>query len=1694
MKTRLLIFTLVLFTQIGFSQWVKLGNTIDGEAAFDYLGDSKQLAISGDGNIVAVSSPDNSNCRGSVKVYRNINSIWTLINNEIEGNSNSLLGTSIELSKNGEIIAIGEPGNNNIRILENTNNSWSQKGNEIKTLFNANIGNNIAMNADGTFLATTISDKIIIFKFSNNVWSLNREIILPGNRNFLNTASLEFSDNGNFLIVGNRLYNGNNDGTEDGRVLIYENVNDVWSQKGSAIISNNNESYFGDSVDISGDGSLIVVGSPHTEVNGNTQAGFARTYKFENNDWIQVGSDINGLVEDINLGRSVSLNIDGSILAVGADGRGSSGNGRGIAQIFRFENNDWVKIHSTIIGEASRDAFGASIALNDSGSIVAIGAPDNDNNSSNSGNVRVFIDDNAPKFTAIPDQNFEQYLIDEGIDTELVLDGKIKTEDAIGRLELNLNGKNVSNLTGIEAFVDLEVLYAGGISNSDGFTLSSVNLFSNTKLKQLFIAGNELSTIDLSNNTELTQIVISRNNLSTLDLTNNTKLLRLDAGENNLTTIDLSQNTLLERLRLTDNQLTNISLINNRKLDFINVDKNQLSELRVQLLLDLTVLEFAENNLSTIDLSRNTKLVAIDFSQNNFREIDVSNNDKLTGFIANDNQLTEIDLVINDRLTYFNASRNNLVNVNLSNGNNQQLINFDCLENPQLLCIQVSDATFMERFRNNIDAQTDFNIDCPKLTAIPDANFEAYLESINAGNGITGDGFVSTELIEILETLDIRSKNIADLTGIENFTALKTLNATNNNITAIDISNNLALETLFISQNNLTAIDLSTNVNLKDVNVGENQLTSLSITENINLESVNFRNNAVTNIDFSKNTKLKNVYSNRNNLQSLDVSMLPDLETLWCANNQLSALNIANNIKLTSLDCGDNAITILNVDANTALEQLFVSRNQLTALNVDKNTALTILVCEQNSIEFLDLSANEFLTRIICNDNALLSLNLKNGNNSNIQNSDFSAFANPSLTCIQVDDVNYSDNTWSAIDMQMSFSTNCPDLVAIPDANFEAHLESLNLGNGIVGDTFVDRKLLNNVTSLSIDSKNISDLTGIEFFTSLTFLDVVDNNLSQIDLSNNILLETFIADFNQFTTINLSANVKLKTFEARNNQLSSLDISMLVDLQTLELEDNFLTELDVTLNTKLAILDLKDNQLENLDFSNNPALLIFEANNNSLRFINLKNTANPTISTFNTLNNPKLTCIEVLDVDYFAQFSSNIDAQTAFYFNCPSTTAIPDANFEAYLESINVGNGAVNDGLVLTEKIEVLETLDIRNKNIADIKGLEDFTVLKELLADNNAITQIDLSQNLNLEKLFITNNQITNLNLGNNLKLKNLDAGTNNIFFINVSDLKDLESLSLYNNQLTSINLISNQKLQAFIANDNLLEYVDVRNNPALFWLDLDDNLLEDLMLKNGNNTNISQFSITGNPNLGCVEVDDVDFSNTNWTEKDATANYSLDCAPFNDSCTKAIPLIYNQPTTGDVNSGTANNTPFCAVGNVIADVWYTVVVPDSGEFSIEGTTPIGDLKFAVYTNCQSTVPITCGSNISLKNLTVGETFYLKIWVESASAKTNQNLESGLFTITVSESSVLSIENTVVEKSISLYPNPATSFVSFKTANNTNIEFVEIYNTIGKKVFYKKINSNQEFTINTKNFASGIYFIKAKVDEILLLKKLIIK
>ena len=163
--------------------------------------------------------------------------------------------------------------------------------------------------------------------------------------------------------------------------------------------------------------------------------------------------------------------------------------------------------------------------------------------------------------TYIPDDNFEQALIYLGYDT--VLDDSVLTSNIDVVSQIELNGRYISDLTGIEAFISLTHLH---LENNQ---ITSVDLSSNTALNYLIYAEDQTTSLDLSSNTALGLLYCVGTKITSLNLSSNTELHILILGNNQLTSLDLRNGN--------NSNLSDISTVNNPNLNCINVDNFQYS-------------------------------------------------------------------------------------------------------------------------------------------------------------------------------------------------------------------------------------------------------------------------------------------------------------------------------------------------------------------------------------------------------------------------------------------------------------------------------------------------------------------------------------------------------------------------------------------------------------------------------------------------------------------------------------------------------------------------------------------------------------------------------------------------------------------------------------------------------------------------------------------------------------------------------------------------------------------------------------------------------------------------------------------------------------------------------------------------------------------------------------------------------------
>jgi hypothetical protein len=427
---------------------------------------------------------------------------------------------------------------------------------------------------------------------------------------------------------------------------------------------------------------------------------------------------------------------------------------------------------------------------------------------------------------------------------------------------------------------------------------------------------------------------------------------------------------------------------------------------------------------------------------------------------------------------------------------------------------------------------------------IPDANFKAALVNNSSINNNMDTEIQVSEASVFSGAINVSQLNITDLTGIEAFVLLDSLDCSGNQIAGLDVSANIALTYLNCSGNidswqdpdipnpfeidnvfvyYINSLDVSANTSLTTLkcnnngllNLNTSGLTSLTYLDCSDNKRVAFDNSftsvtiSIFTFDFLSNVALIYLDCGRNELPSLDVSGNTLLTTLNCGWNSLTSLDVSANAELTNLDCRSNfvigfspegwpagmsTLENLNVSANLALTTLKCGGNSLTSLNVSANTALTYLSCQNNQISTLDVSGNTALFMLECHNNQLTSLDVKNGNNINMFN--FYAVGNPNLSCIEVDNAAWSQENWAInIDTTASFSENCSVVGLLDNNQSTAILAYPNPTTSTIYLSEPANITLNDLSGkLLLEQKNTNQLDISGFPAGMYFLHFGENN------------------------------------------------------------------------------------------------------------------------------------------------------------------------------------------------------------------------------------------------------------------------------------------------------------------------------------------------------------------------------------------------------------------------------------------------------------------------------------------------------------------------------------------------------------------------------------------------------------------------
>ena len=225
-----------------------------------------------------------------------------------------------------------------------------------------------------------------------------------------------------------------------------------------------------------------------------------------------------------------------------------------------------------------------------------------------------------------------------------------------------------------------------------------------------------------------------------------------------------------------------------------------------------------------------------------------------------------------------------------------------------------------------------------------------------------------------------------------------------------------------------------------------------------------------------------------------------------------------------------------------------------------------------------------------------------------------------------------------------------------PDANFRTVVKKFDTNQ----DSSLSDTEIAAVKKINCSNKGITNLKGIEYFTSLNILLCTDNQLTALDVSENTALTELDCRYNKLTALDVSKNTALTILECNANRLTALDVSKNTALTELDCSFNELTALDVSKNTALTALDCSINKLTALDVSKNTALTKLYCNENRLTALDVsKNTALLylicVVNQLTSLDVSKNTALTVLRSNYNQLTTLDVSKNTALlYLSCTS--------------------------------------------------------------------------------------------------------------------------------------------------------------------------------------------------------------------------------------------------------------------------------------------------------------------------------------------------------------------------------------------------------------------------------------------------------
>ncbi|MGA2095799.1 MAG: Ig-like domain repeat protein [Candidatus Acidiferrum sp.] len=345
------------------AQLQQIGSKLVGTGASGNAGQGYELALSADGNTAIVGGVYDNAYVGAVWIFTRSNGVWSQQGGKLAGSDVTgvaEMGYSVAISADGNTVAFGGHNDNvslgAVWVFTRSNGVWSQQGSKLVgtgATGNGNQGSSVALSGDGNTLAEGgVGDNgdvgaIWVFTRNSGVWTQQGSKLVG-------SGALGSAENGYEVALstdGNTLLDGAPYDNDDsyGALWVFTRSAGTWTQQGSKLVPSDinpdDESYFGASIGLSGDGNTAVASAPYD--NGD-QGGFW-IYTRSGGVWTQLGNKINADPSGYEYeGYGLTISRDGSTILEPDPYVGIGG-----AYVFNYIGGNWIEQSTELVGSGS---------------------------------------------------------------------------------------------------------------------------------------------------------------------------------------------------------------------------------------------------------------------------------------------------------------------------------------------------------------------------------------------------------------------------------------------------------------------------------------------------------------------------------------------------------------------------------------------------------------------------------------------------------------------------------------------------------------------------------------------------------------------------------------------------------------------------------------------------------------------------------------------------------------------------------------------------------------------------------------------------------------------------------------------------------------------------------------------------------------------------------------------------------------------------------------------------------------------------------------------------------------------------------------------------------------------------------------------------------------------------------------------